>query len=263
LVFLNKKHNKYVCSIISEEINKKDLCNKYKLNNVISNNNKCKLINFELIWSNKKLYFGNNFINNFIGCMINNKKRFIIIPLGIEMKEGSHAGYIIYDTESKELERFEPYGGGASLYGTYYDSALLDEKIEQRFKELDENIKYIKPSNFMSKISFQLMDITEKIKKKIGDPSGFCALWSIWYVDNRIKYKEIPREQLAKILLKDAKAKNISFKNLIRNYAVNIIEIRDKILSKANMDINDWINEQYTEEQFMSVLNEINTIMPK
>jgi ankyrin repeat protein len=263
LVFLNKKYNEYVCSIISDEINKKDLCHKYKLNNIISNNNKCELINFELIWSNKKLNFGNNFINNFLSCMENKKKRFIIIPLGIEMKEGSHAGYMIYDIQEKELERFETYGGGTSLYGTYYDSALLDEKIEERFKELDENIKYIKPYDFLPKISFQLMDISEKTKKKIGDPFGFCALWSIWYVDNRIKYKEIPREQLVKILIKDAKAKNISFKNLIRNYAINIIEIRDQILSKANMDINDWINEQYTEEQFVSVLSEINKIMVK
>jgi hypothetical protein len=266
LVYLMKKHGEYVCSVLSDDIHKKDLCSKYKLNNQnnlnnIVSNNRCELINFELVWSNKKLTISPNFFTNFANCMKNSNKKFIIIPLGIEMNEGSHAGYIIYDIENKELERFETYGGGNSLYGTYYDSSLLDDKIEQRFKEIDNDIKYVKPYDFLPKISFQLLDISEKYKKKIGDPYGFCALWSIWYVDNRIKYKEIPRKKLVDVLLKNAKEKNISFKNLIRNYAINIIEIRDKILNLSNMDINDWLNEQYTEEQFLSVLNQINKMI--
>ncbi len=258
LIFLTNTHKEYICSVINNNINKYDLCSKYKIDNIISDDKKCELINFEIIWSNKNLHFGESFIENFLKCISNNKKKFIIVPLGIEMKEGSHAGYLIYDIVNKELERFETYGSGISLYGTHYDSNLLDEKLEQKFKEFDENIKYIKPYDFLPKISFQLSDILEKQKKKIGDPFGFCALWSIWYVDNRIKYSEIPREKLVEILINNTKEKNISFKNMIRNYAINIINIRDNILKKANIDINDWLNEQYTEKQFFTIVDEIN-----
>lgn len=257
LVFLIKKHGSDVCSILADKINKNDLCYKYKLNDIISHNNKCELVSFEIIWTNKKLFFEPHFVANFMDCL-KSKKRFIIIPIGIEMKEGSHAGYLIYDKELKELERFETYGGGMSLYGTYYDSPLLDEKLELKFKSIDENIQYISPHKYLPKISFQLMDIIEKGKKKIGDPFGFCALWGIWYVDHRIMYKDIPRDKLVKILIDNIKEKGGSFKNIIRNYAVDIIEIRDKVLSKSNLDINDWINDQYTDEQFISVLDEIN-----
>lgn len=256
LIFLTKKYNNIVCSIISNEINKNDICNKYKLNNLITNTVKCELINFEIRWTNDMLYFGTNFNANFKKC-IASKKKFIIIPLGIEMKEGSHANYLIYSSDKKELERFETYGGVNSLFGTYYNSNLLDEKLEMKFHDIDENIKYIKPQDFLPKISLQLLDITEKTKKKIGDP-GFCALWSIWYADNRIKYSEIPREKLINIMIKEIKANNISFKNMIRNYSVNITEIRDEILSKSKLDINDWINDEYSEEQFMEILDNIN-----
>lgn len=263
LIYLTQKHNNYICNILNNKINKYDLCSKYKLDNIISENNKCELVSFEIIWSNKNLYFSDFFISNFLNCISNIKKKFIIVPLGIEMKEGSHAGYLVYDIANKELERFETYGSGISLYGTHYDAVLLDEKIEQRFKELDENIKYIKPYNFLPKISFQLSDILEKQKKKIGDPFGFCALWSIWYVDNRIKYHEIPREKLVEILINSIKEKNISFKNMIRNYAVNIIDIRDNIFKKANININDWLNEQYNEQQFFIIIDEINKEISK
>jgi hypothetical protein len=261
LIYLNNKYKKDLCLLLNYDINKKDICSKYKLNNVI-NGELCDLINFEILWSNKRLMLNDKFESSFISCMSSNKK-FVIIPIGIEMKEGSHAGYLIYDVALKELERFEPYGSGISLYGTYYDSLLLDEKIELRFKEIDDQIKYIRPQDFLPKISFQLFDITERERKKIGDPFGFCALWSIWYVDNRIKYKDISREKLINILIKEIRTKNISFKNMIRNYAINIIESRDEIFKKSNMDINDWINEQYTHEQFITILDEINNMIKK
>ena len=57
------------------------------------------------------------------------------------------------------------------------------------------------------------------------------------------------------------KEQNISYKNLIRNYAFNIIKLRDEILSKANLDINSWLNEDFSKDQFDILIKEIkNTI---
>ena len=37
-------------------IENKEICNIYKINNVIMDKNKCDLVNFEIIWSHKKLH---------------------------------------------------------------------------------------------------------------------------------------------------------------------------------------------------------------
>ena len=44
---------------------------------------------------------------------------------------------------------------------------------------------------------------------------------------------------------------------MIRNYASDIIQIRDKIFKRAELDINKWLNDNYTEEQFNIVISEL------
>jgi len=251
LIYLLKTH-KNACSLISKnDIHYSD----HNCNNNLAKN-KCNFFNFEIIWSNYNLTMGKNLKANFEECL-KKKKRFVIIPLGIEMNEGNHAGYLIYDAKTKELERFETYGGGISLYGTFYNPELLDSLLESKFKEINKTIKYIKPYQYLPKIGFQILDIMERKKKKIGDPIGFCALWSIWYVDMRLTYNEIPRNKLVDILITFIKHENISFKNMIRNYASNVINIRDELLAKSKLNINDWINDQYTPAQFATFINQI------
>ena len=50
---------------------------------------------------------------------------------------------------------------------------------------------------------------------------------------------------------------NISFKNMIRNYAHNIISLRDELLHKSNMDINDWINDDFDDNKYKSFIENI------
>jgi hypothetical protein len=102
------------------------------------------------------------------------------------------------------------------------------------------------------------MDVGENKKRKIGDPEGFCALWAIWYVDMRLTYKDISRNELVKILLRTMKSTNVSFRNMIRNYGKNIIDIRDNILNRSEMNINDWLNDQYTDIQINTVMTQLN-----
>ena len=178
------------------------------------------------------------------------------------MKDVSHANYIIYDVLNKTVERFEPHGSSTPA-GLNYSPALLDEILEARFKTINDDIKYYAPSKFLPKIGFQLMDIFESNRKKIGDPGGFCALWSIWYVDMRIKYKNLPPDELVKILIRSIKTQNISVRNMIRNYAINIIKIRDDILSNVGIDINDWLNDTYTDDQIGGVIAQIQNMIGK
>jgi ankyrin repeat protein len=255
LIYLLKKHSD-ACSTLSKNFTEnRDLCAFYKSIGIMITS-KCEFLNFEIVWVHQRLYLIEEFYVNFKKC-IENKKRFVIIPLGIEMREGSHANYLIYDNKTKEIERFEPHGT-TTPPGLHYNPNLLDEILESRFKDMDDTIKYIKPSDYLPKIGFQLMDVNEPKKKKIGDPIGWCALWVVWYVDQRLTYKDIDRKELVFSLLKLIRSKNISFKNMIRNYGKNIIEIRDNILRNSEMNINDWLNDQYTDRQINSVMLSLN-----
>lgn len=262
LIFLLKKYSN-TCSVVTSDFaENNNLCNFYKNNGVIMTS-KCEFLNFEIVWAYGKLHLTKDFHQNFSRCLENSSKRFIILPLGIELHAGSHANYLILDKNTMELERFEPHGSSAP-HGFNYHPENLDEILNSTFNGINNKIKYISPFNYLPKIGFQLLDIYESKKKKIGDPGGFCALWSIWWADMRIQYNEIPREKLVNYMIETIKQKNISFKNLIRNYAENIIKIRDNILNQSNLDINDWLNDEITKEQVdkvvLNIVKEINSI---
>ena len=216
---------------------------------------KSEFLNFEIIWVNQKLFIVENFFEKINTC-IRKKSEFIIIPLGIEIPEGSHANYLIYDVKNNIIERFEPHGS-TTPPGFNYNPNLLDDLLLARFKLINENIKYLKPSQYLPKISFQLLDIFETSKKKIGDPGGFCALWAVWYVDMRISYSNLDPKTFVYKLIKYIKSQNISVKNMIRNYAVNIIKDRDEILAAAGLDINDWLNSEYNDTHLNLIVNKI------
>ena len=253
LIYLLKKHNNICSTLTTEFIENKNLYAFYKSIGIIIGS-KTEFLNFEIIWVNKKIYLINEFFEKINECKSKNSN-FIIIPLGIEMKEGSHANYIIYDLINKTVERFEPNGSTTPI-GLNYDPDLLDEILESKFKSIDENIKYLSPKDYLPKIGFQMMDIIDK-QKRIGDPGGFCALWSIWYIDMRMIYKDVPPKKIVDILINSIKKQNISVKNMIRNYAFTIIKERDEILNKVGLDINDWLNDQYTDKQIDDVINHI------
>jgi len=258
LIYLLKTHKNACAPLTPDFYDNENLYNFYKSIGIMMGS-RGEFLNFEIIWVSQKLYLVENFYDKIKSCIDKNAE-FIIIPLGIELTAGSHANYIIYDVKNKTVERFEPHGASTPP-GLNYSPRILDELLESRFKLIDENITYFAPQDYLPKIGFQLMDIFENNKKKIGDPGGFCALWSVWYVDMRLKYKNIECKELVKILIRSIKNQNVSVKNMIRNYAKNIITIRDDILSKVNMDINDWLNDVYTDNQITGIIQYIQNII--
>jgi ankyrin repeat protein len=258
LIYLLKKHSNICSTLTSEFVENKSLYSFYKSIGVLIGS-KTEFLNFEMIWVNKKLYLINEFFDKISECK-NKDANFIIIPLGIEMKEGSHANYIVYDLKKNTVERFEPHGS-TTPPGLNYDPDLLDEILALKFKTFDEKIEYYSPKDFLPKIGFQMMDMMENKQKRIGDPGGFCALWSIWYIDMRMIYKDLHPKELVNLLIDTIKKQNVSVKNMIRNYALNIIKDRDEILDKAGLDINDWLNDQYIDTKIDEVIRYIKSII--
>jgi ankyrin repeat protein len=253
LLYLNKKYSTITLSSLK-------LIN----DNIIDcKNNICEVIGIEIIWINNNLKFPNSNLNDLRSLLtiIKQQKnyRFFIIPLGIEINiENSllgHANYIIIDFELLTIERFEPHGS-ESPYGLNYNSSLLDNTLETKFNSFNLGLKYFSPYTYLPKIGFQIMEIKEKKNDYIGDPNGFCALWCIWWIDIKLANPNISSNILQELLFKEIINNYMSFKKIIRDYSTFITEIRDKLLSKIDSNINFWINDKITNEQII-LLNKI------
>jgi len=253
LLYLNKKYSTLAFSSLK-------LIN----DNIIDcKNNFCEVVGIEIIWINNNLKFPNSKLNDLRSLLTINKQqknyRFFIIPLGIEIGIDNnlfgHANYIIIDFELLIIERFEPHGS-ESPYGLNYNSTLLDNILETKFNSFNLDLKYYPPYTYLPKIGFQMMEIKEKKNDYIGDPNGFCALWCIWWIDIKLGNPNINSKILQELLFKEIINNYMSFKKIIRDYSIYIIEIRDKLLSKIDSNINFWINDKLTSEQIL-LLNKI------
>ncbi len=215
---------------------------------------KVEFLNFEIIWVYQRLFFPTNFDETFTGS----EARFFVMPLGIDLSQGSHANILIYDKEKGEIERFESFGSDYP-WGFNYNPSSLDLQLKQKFERLVPGIKFISPDEFLPKIGFQSMEAALS-QKKIGDPGGFCAAWSTWYAENRLKYPNAERGKLVEKLIRKIREDNINVNTLIRNYTRKITTLRDKFLKEVGMDINDWKNENYQPEQldkFIRLIQEV------
>jgi ankyrin repeat protein len=205
--------------------------------------------NVEIIWSYQKIFYPSYFDEEINKIM--NDSNYIIIPLGIETSVGAHANILFWNVKNKTLERFDPNGSNYPL-GLNYNPELLDSLLETKFKGFDLNIQYYPPNKFLPPIGFQILEGLETPEcKKIGDPNGFCGVWCIWWIYQRLLNINNPKLSITNIaneLINYIKFDNQSFKNIIRNFSKKITIIRDTYLKKFNLDINDWVVGKYNQE---------------
>lgn len=261
LIYIKKKFNNVLTSLTDNFIENDKLENYYKINGILKNIQP-EFLNFEILWSYQKLFYPTNLkiiIEQFLN---DNSKLYLIIPLGIELYNGAHANILFYDKNKHEIERFEPYGNSFPPSFNYIPESL-DLQLENLFKNFfNDSLKYFKPIMYQPKIGLQLLDTIEYDKEKnIGDPGGFCAAWSLWYCEMRITNINVDRKDITNKLINYIRTKRIAFRSIIRSFTKNITDIRDEILNKANLDINDWLNDKYDEKKWNIVINEIKKLI--
>lgn len=244
LIYLSITFENVTTSLSTDFIENSDL-NNYYLNEKNKKIRREDFNNFEIIWDSNKIFYPTSLdfiINKFKN---DRNKKFLIIPIGIELENGSHSNILIYDKNSNSIERFES-NGSSFPYKFNYNPLELDKILESKFLSIFSDCKYYYPKDFLPKIGFQLLESYDHFKtKKIGDPGGFCAVWCIWYSYMRIKYDMLDNKKLVLKLIQKIKETNISYKNIVRNFAKLIIDIRDKYLSESKVDINIWLNSSY------------------
>lgn len=208
--------------------------------------------NFELIWYDERLFFPTYFDEK-IKKKIENEKRYIIIPLVIELKGILHSNYLLYDKENKELERFEPHGSETNFK---YDDKKMDREINEEFKRrIKEEIKYFSPSLYIPKISFQILESNEY--NIYSSYIGMCMMWSLWYIKMRITHTNINRKKLIKYIIRLIRRSEYSFRNIIDNFAYEIIYNRNKFLKKIKFDIDKWEKINVSDELVRDVIGKI------
>jgi ankyrin repeat protein len=246
LIYLQSLYDNILTTLSSDFIENSAL-EQYYLKEKSRTLKKQDFINFEIIWDGQNIFYP-TILDKLINKFKNNKKfQYLVIPIGIELENGSHSNILLYDKIKNEIERFEP-NGGSYPYKFNYNPEILNGHIESKFFEIFPNCIYKTPVDYLPKIGFQLLESYDHYKtKKIGDPGGFCAVWCVWYINMRIKYNVLSREHLIIKLIQKIKEENIPFKTLIRNYAKRIIDIRDEILVESNIDINEWLNADYEQ----------------
>ena len=265
LIYLIDKYKStitiYSKNRLRDKLSNEELNNYYKSLG-LSMSNLDLIYNNEISWIFQKIFFPNNFDNDFIDIIKKKKYKIFIMPIGIELSNGSHSNYLIYYIDTFIMERFEPHGSDYP-YGFNYNPELLDDHLHKKFYNLikqaysnDPGFKYFKPSEYLPKIGFQQHDIFES-KKYLSDPGGFCALWCIWYVDFRLKYINIETKKIINKLIKYIYNHNRKFREIIRNYSVVITNFRDNFLKKYNKTINDIINYDVTWLQHLEIYDDI------
>jgi len=261
--YLTKKYPDVTSLFHSRQENIPEL-NKYNQSLGIQENPHQHLIHFEIRWIYQRIFLPPNF-NAIITNIINSKKyKYIMMPIGIILSNGNHSNGLIYDIDNFIMERFEPHGSGYPSQFNY-NPDLLDDILYKHISNIilaiykkPIKIKYYQPKNYLPKIGFQTLENTEiNINKNIGDPNGFCTLWTIWYLDYRRAYIDKNPEHVARNLIKQIKINNYSFRTIIRNYSKKITDLRDAYLEKIDRNINDYLNNKLTEPELKILLMEI------
>ena len=257
LLYLIQKHKNVKIVLENIQITDMSKCDFYKKNSVPGTGTfECILEKYFITWYKNMLHVDPIVKKIIIDTMKSTTINFIVFFVRLIHRNGEgHANILLYSKKTNEIERFDPFGSG-------YDNEL-DVKLENYFSDIIPNIKYITPRDYMSTVGFQKIDVSESQNEYIGDPEGYCVAWSLWYVDMRITFLNIERTKLIKYIMQQIGEKHMKYRSIIRNYSRNITKIRDNILNKADMEVNQYVNGEYNIDDGENIINEINLIIEK
>ena len=160
---------------------------------------------------------------NFWKHFKNENKRFIVMPFGFNCDDVTgHSNYLVYDSEFRSMERFEPYG---KPFKACLNPKDLDKKILELFRKNigDDFIEeYYKPLDFSPVASFQKIQEKEN-EMTDDDPDGFCPVWCVWYIELRLSNPDVDRKELVQKAIKLLDKKK-SYTCYIRGYANKLVE---------------------------------------
>ena len=181
-----------------------------------------------------------------------NGKQFAIVNLSLSWncgRNGHHSNAILFDFKNKTVERFEPYGAYVLEISYTRKNIILVEEFDKQFSKAVKahtDFTYRPADLFCPRIGPQthehlrkthfVKDLSKDEITKPTDPGGFCAAWSLWYLNLRLQHPHIPPDKLIHKALKKLHNEPRSYTTFIRNYSQFIIQERERLLKKYNVE---------------------------
>lgn len=215
-----------------------------------------ELVPYIILWSDKNNYFISKDLKLAFKFANNRKnKRFILLRLSLVVnKNMNHANILLYDKVENTIERFDPYGNIP-----YGNPDEMDDFLEEKLKSIiNDKLVYLRPSDYMDKVSFQIIsNEDDKKNKKFGDPMGFCLAWIYWYVEMRIMNENVKPKILVSKLIKKINDSKYTFMEYIRNYADVLDKEKNMLLRRGGINEKNFYNDTYTVEDINKIINQM------
>ena len=194
-----------------------------------------------------------------------NNKRFVIGLIYFSndlVTQSAHENSYIYDIQNQTLEIFEPNGAFDNVFNKKYGLKNFYKEFLNYFKKIAVPIrKFYKPMDYCPLRGPQSYDYyTSRLIK--NPPGGYCAAWSIYYLDARLSNPNVPRDLLITFMIKKFRYDSAVFINsyskfILTNFLTNVLDI-EKINEMYPNFLNNFNNnklsrpeKKYLEEQLV------------
>lgn len=199
-----------------------------------------------------------------------NNKRFLVglIYLYNEIKDDAHQNSYIYDIQKEELEIFEPNGSRVNQLDKKYGLKNFYREFLNYFVNMGIPIrKYYKPIDYCPSQGPQQFDYyTTKLIKNA--PGGYCAVWSIYYLDARLSNPNVPRDLLITFMVNKFREESAVFINsyssyVLSNFVTNLLDINKlskdypNLLNNFNKNKLSRQEKRYLEDKLIEESNKL------
>ena len=214
----------------------------------------------------RKLYMPKNLIKNFYKCKKRKEVNFIFMVLTLihpkqcnKRSYGAHANVLIYDKTTNKIERFEPHGCSVEL-DVWFEAKEFDKQFEHIAKKYFD-AGYVPPSICCPYIGPQTIQESERIMK-VNDPGGFCAAWTLFVMDLRLRNPKKELKELQLLAVKKLYKSPKKLTNFIRNFAQYVVKKRMDVLNALprrtiNRIENNPDNIEFLSDDDLSKVNKI------
>jgi hypothetical protein len=155
--------------------------------------------------------------------------QFVVMPMGFRCASVSgHANFLIYNTKTKEMERFEP-NGLLDFSKCFTNTKMIPQLIDLFNKNVKKDMiqKFYEPLDFCPAASFQSIQGGERQEDKTE--KGFCLSWSTWYADTRLRNPNKSRKQVVDMSLAALRNNPYSFTKFIRSFSAFLGKVGDEL----------------------------------
>lgn len=183
----------------------------------------------------RKLYMPQGIVANFKKCKAREDVQFIFILLTLihpkrctNKSFEAHANVLIYDKKTNTIERFEPNGCTVN-FDIWFEVKEFD-KIFSKIAKNQFDSEYVSPDICCPFIGPQAIQESEKLMN-ITDPGGFCAAWTLWIIEMRMKNPNKSLKDLQLLAIKKMRRDPKPMTDFIRSFSQFVVKKRKEVLN--------------------------------